>query len=150
MQLQWDYRVTELLSLVERFNEETQYPIKYSSKNSTETIWNLINDPQGAIFLHYENDKLAGVIIVHCAAEFSHEFFGYISKMYVLPEFRGTRTGRALLAEACEWFDQKKCILSFATATAGVGQDKLYCNLLGKFGFVPQGMVLIRKGKQHE
>lgn len=150
MKLEWDYRVTELLGLIEQFLLETQYPITYSASGSTEYIWRIINDPLSAIFLHYQDDKIAGAIIVHADKEFQNEEFGYISKMYVLPEYRGTRTGRALLDEACRWFDQKNCILSFATATAAVGQDKLYTNLLGKFGFVSQGMVLIRKGKQYE
>lgn len=148
MQLkEWDSKVTDFLGLVEQFLKETQYPITYSSSGSTEYIWRLINDPLTGVFIHYENDKIAGAIIVHCDKEFQLENFGYVSKMYVLPEYRGTRTGRALLARACEWLDQQECILTFATATAAVGQDKLYCNLLGKFGFVPQGMVLIRKGK---
>lgn len=150
MKLEWDYRVTELLGITEAFISETNYPVTYSHSASTAYIWRLINDPLTAVFLHYEEDKLAGAIIVHRDNEFQQEYFGYVHKMYVLPEYRGTRTGRALLTEACQWFDDNKCILSFATATAAIGQDKLYINLLSKFGFIPNGMVLIRKGKTHE
>ena len=150
MQLNWDYRITEFLELAKRFNEETGYPVTYSYDNAKNYVWRLVNDKCTAIFVHYEEGKLAGSIIVHYDNEFSNEFFGYVGKMYVLPEYRGTWTGRALLQEACDWFDDNKCILSFATATAGIGQDKLFTNLLGKFGFAPQGGILIRKGKQHE
>jgi len=147
MRLKWEYRVSELLELVKRFNDETSYPITYSCSSATDYVWRLVNDPLTAIFLHYEGRALAGCIIVHADKEFSNEYFGYISKMYVLPEYRGTKTARSLLKEACDWFDERECVLSFATATAGVGKDRLYINLLGKFGFAVQGMVLIRKGK---
>lgn len=148
MQLKdWDYRISEVLGIAEIFINESQYGITYSHSGSTEYLWRLINDPNTGVFVHYEGDALAGVIIVHCDKEFQNECFGYINKMYVHPSYRGTRTGRALLDEATKWLDQKQCVLSFATATAAIGQDKLYINLVGKFGFQLHGMVLIRKGK---
>ena len=148
MLLLWDARVHDFLKLAEAFISETQYPITYSEENSKQYLWALINDPDTAVFVHYEQNEMAGLMIVSRASEFQHEYFGYVSKMYVLPKFRGTRTGRALLEDACEWFDLMNCALSFATATAAIGQDKLYINLLGKFGFVPHGTVLIRQRKQ--
>lgn len=150
MLLQWDARVHDFLKVVEAFINESEYPITYSGKNSTEYTWALLNDPDTGVFVQYQDDKIAGMLICHRANEFHNEYFGYISKMYVMPEFRGTRTGRALLEDACEWFDLTECVLSFATATAGIGQDKLYINLLGKFGFKLHGGVLIRQRKTHE
>jgi GNAT superfamily N-acetyltransferase len=150
MLLLWDARVHEFLKLVQAFIAETDYPITYSEKDSKEYLWSLINNPDTAVFVHYEQDEMAGMMIVTRANEFHNEYFGYISKMYVLPKFRGTRTGRALLEDACEWFDLMDCALSFGTATAAIGQDQLYINLLGKFGFVLQGTVLIRQRKTHE
>lgn len=150
MLLLWDTRVQDFLKLAEAFISETQYPITYSERNSLDYLYDLINDPDSAIFVHYEGASMAGLIICSRSREFQNEYFGYVSKMYVLPEFRGTRTGRALLEDACEWFDLWDCKLSFATATAAIGQDKLYINLLGKYGYIPHGTVLIRQRKTHE
>ena len=147
MLLLWDSRVSDFLKLAEAFIAETQYPITYNKQNSTEYLWRLINDPDAAVFVHYEGDEMAGLMICSRSNEFQNEYFGYVSKMYVLPKFRGTRTGRALLEDACEWFDLWDCTTSFATATAAIGQDKLYINLLRKFGYVPHGTVLIRQRK---
>lgn len=148
MLLLWDARVNQLLELVQAFIAETQYPVTYSEQDSIDSIYALVNDQNSAVFVQYEQDEMAGFMICSRAKEFHNEYFGYISKMYVLPKFRGTRIGRALLEDACEWFDLTECVLSFGTATAAIGQDKLYINLLGKFGYVPHGTVLIRQRKQ--
>lgn len=147
MLLLWDARVSDFLKLAEAFISETQYPITYSEKNSIDYLYRLILDPDSAVFVQYEQGEMSGLIICSREKEFQNEYFGYVSKMYVLPKFRGTRTGRALLEDACEWFDLMDCALSFATATAAIGQDKLYINLLSKFGYVPHGTVLIRQRK---
>jgi GNAT superfamily N-acetyltransferase len=147
MLLLWDARVRDFLKLAEAFISETQYPITYNETQATDYLYLLLNDPNSAVFVQYQEDKMAGLLICSRSKEFQNEYFGYVSKMYVLPEFRGTRTGRALLEDACEWFDLMDCALSFATATAAIGQDKLYINLLSKFGYVPHGTVLIRQRK---
>lgn len=148
MQLEWDYRVSDFLGAAETFINETTYPVTYNPKGSLDYLWHLVNDPDTGIFVHYVEDKFAGLIICHRDKEFQNEYFGYVSKMYVLPDFRGTGTGRALLAEAVDWFDRNECVLSFATATASIGQDQRYINLLAKYDFVPHGTVLIRKRKE--
>jgi len=149
MLLLWDARVHEFLELAEAFISETQYPITYSKQNSTDYLYSLINDPDSAVFVQYAQNEMAGLMICSRSKEFQNEYFGYVSKMYVLPKFRGTGIGRALLEDACEWFDLMECTLSFATATAAIGQDKLYINLLSKFGYVSHGgTVLIRQRKQ--
>ena len=147
MLLLWDARVSDFLKLVKAFIEETQYPITYNERNATDYLYRLVSDPDSAVFVQYEGEEMSGLMICGRSNEFQNEYFGYVSKMYVLPKFRGTRTGRALLEDACEWFDLLDCELSFATATAAIGQDKLYINLLSKFGFALQGGVLIRQMK---
>ena len=144
MRLDWDYRVADLLQLAESFTKETKYPITYSPEGATEYLWRLLNDPNTSVFIDYFNDICTGGIIVYRANQFQHEYFGYVLKMYVHPKFRRTGASRRLMQEAVQWFDENDCVVSFETAIAGIGEDKLYINLLKKFGYVPEGTAFIR------
>ena len=109
--------------------------------------WSLetrIADPCAAALIVEDDSGMSGAVLVGYGREFCTERIGYVEKLYVHPRARGTRAGRVLASGADEWFRQHLCWVAFATATAGVGQDRRFVNLLAKVGFVEIGPTLQR------
>lgn len=142
---EWDYHIADFLQLTKTFIDESALNLTYNQARSMEYLYSLINDAESAIFIQYHNDKPVGGAIANASREFHDEALGYLVKMYVLPEARGTTVGRSLAQEITDWFDHMGCVMSYASATAAIGQDKAFINLLGKYGFKPNGEVLIRQ-----
>jgi GNAT superfamily N-acetyltransferase len=140
----WDYRIIDLLSGLKSFIEESNYPITYNEANSLDWLFRIQQDPDSALIVNYREDKFSGFAIVTRETEAHTEFFGYLVKFYVMPSARGTGVSRAIVREMVDWFDTHDCVVSFATATAGIEQDKLFVNLLQKFQYVNLGGNLIR------
>lgn len=141
----WDYKAADVLTGVQTFIEETKYGVSYSPSESLSYLWRLYNDPDTAIFVEYREDTFSGFAIVSRDREFQNEYFGFLSKFYVMPNARGTETARNLIRQCTTWFDASECIFSFASATGNVGEDKLFINLLLKFGYKILGTTLTRK-----
>lgn len=139
-----DNTIRDLLVVAEEFALESNQPVNYSEYNSTRYFTGILNDPSTDIISVTVDDDLAGVALVGYEADFHVERFGYLIKFYVCPKYRGTKVGRLLTNEVSEWFDSNDCVKSFATATAGIQADQAFINLLGKYGFLPEGTVLIR------
>ena len=131
--------IVDVLSVFREFSEETMYNVTYSEYNSTVYIANLLRGPSTDVLVVKDGDKIAGVSIVSYESDFIQERF------YIRKQYRGTLAGRLLTQRTVEWFDSKECTASFVTATAEVGQDKQFSNLMGKFGYKPNGAVLTRK-----
>lgn len=140
----WDHTIFDLLHGMQEFSKESTYNV-WMGKNILEDIWKVFNDPMSAFFLVYTDDGLlAGWAFCQIDDLFMDQKFGYTNKFYILPEYRGTGAGRKLAQECTDWFDQEGATYSFTTATAGVGQNKQYINLMGKFGYEPTGTILHR------
>lgn len=137
--------IEDFLIGVQTFISETSYPIQYNEGNAYKHTLYLLCDPSTSIILNYQDEVFAGFAIVGLDYEFQDKPFGYVSKFYVMPDARGTTAGRELVEEMVDWFDMNQCVCSFATSTANIGQDKLYINLMAKFGFQLSGTVLMRK-----
>ncbi len=142
---EWDYRISDILDAVVHFCNETGYTAEYSSGKALADIWKVYNAPNTAIFCNYRNDKLAAVAFCQLDDLFMVNTFGYIVKFYVMPEARGTTAARELMQEITDWFDEQGVTDSFSTATANIGLNKHYVNLLRKFGYTECGVALHRK-----
>lgn len=142
---EWDFIIIDILNALQIWEKETEYPVTYNQSGAQEYLWLLVNDPDTAIFVNYDEDTLRGFAIASRDKEFQNEYFGYLTKLYVLPEGRGTSAARELMQEIVDWFDESQCIASFAVPTAGIGQDRAYVNLLRKYNYNPTGETLIRK-----
>lgn len=147
MKLKWDYHVSSFLEALEVYINEIPYPITYSEKEATAYTWQLLNHPDSAIIVHLEDDKVVGGAVVMRNKEFYNEYFGYMTKFYVLPEWRGTHVARKVMKEVTDWFDENQCVVSFCTPS-GVAHDKVFSNLVTKFGYRPSGPSLTRKGNK--
>lgn len=142
----WDHRISDIANACRLFIEESDYPIIYSDSNTLSTLWRMFSDPDTGLFVDYTDGKLNGFAITHRVDEFHEQFFGYLSKFYVLPDRRGSRAGFRLMDEVTEWFDFRDCVVSFATATAGIGKDDAFIKLMQRFGYTQtQTGMLIRK-----
>lgn len=141
----YDSRIIDVLVMAKTFTNEASYGFTYSESNSLNYLWSVINDPGSALIVHYIDDKLAAAAIVQKDTSWHVEAFGYMSKFYVMPEFRKTTAARVVMKEVIDWFDAQHCVYSFATVTGNIGQDPFFKNLLRKFGYEQQGMVMVRK-----
>lgn len=142
---EWNGIVTQIANLARVFIEESSYNLTYSEENTTRTLYQFINHPNVAILAVLRENEVAGFSILSRDNEFHNEYFGYLIKFYVSPKHRGKGVGRELMQETVDWFDSTDCINSFATASANIGQDQLFRNLLKKFGYSQDGEQLIRE-----
>jgi len=142
----WDYRISDVAKAISTFVSESMYPIVYSEYNTLSTLHSMFNDIDTDILVDYSDDVFNGFAIVQRTDEFHDEYFGYLSKFYILPDRRNARAAFRLANEVVQWFDHKECVVSFATATAGIGRDDAFVKLLSRFGYAvnPTG-ILIRK-----
>jgi GNAT superfamily N-acetyltransferase len=136
--------INQLENIVYNFIEESSYNISYNKFNTIDYLSNIINDYNSDLIVVYSDDNIAGFSIVSRSNEFHNEYFGYLIKFYILPKYRKTKAARTLIEESVIWFDEQNCVQSFATATARVGQDKLFINLLKKFGYTQETTCLVR------
>jgi GNAT superfamily N-acetyltransferase len=143
---QWDDKVEDVLTIAKSFIAEASYPISYS-EDAINYVWTLFTDPSTAIFLNYQNGKIAGGAIVQRSKGFHSEYMGYIQKFYIMPEGRKTRAARELIQEVTDWFDKSQCVVSIGSGAAGIQQNQLFINLLKKAGYESLDGAMIRKRK---
>lgn len=144
----WDHRISDIAKAISTFIEESDYPIQYSQHNTLMTLQNIVTDIDSDIVVDYTNDVLNGFAIVQRTDEYHEEYFGYLNKFYILPEKRITRAPFRLLGECIKWFDKQDCVVSFATATAGIGKDDAFIKLMSRFGYAPTSTGMLTR-KQH-
>lgn len=136
--------VNDILEGTEKFVNESGLPVTFSRSNALEHITLLLNHPDVEAILSYKDGKLAGFAGIRRYNDAHHEYLGDVMKLYVMPEFRGKGIGRELFSEIVEWFDDNDCVISFVEGAAAIGNDKMFANLAGKFGYKPLGTCLAR------
>jgi GNAT superfamily N-acetyltransferase len=136
-----------LLDGVEEFINESFYQIEFDRERSSMVLMAYAESPAGeVIYMANDEGKPVAAVLVAAEADFMTEPFGYIVKFYVRPEARRSGVARELLGAATEWFKVQGTAANFATATAGIGKDKIFVNLFKKFGYTELGPTLIQKG----
>jgi GNAT superfamily N-acetyltransferase len=145
----WDHRISDVAKACSIFVKESMYPIEYNEYNTLNTLHSMFNDLDTDILVDYSDDVLNGFAIVQRTDEFHTEYFGYLGKFYILPDRRGARAAFRLAGEVVNWFDQKGCVVSFATATAGIGKDDAFIKLLSRFGYTANETGILTR-KKHE
>jgi len=131
----WDYRISDIAKAISTFVKESMYPIEYSEYNTLNTLMSMYNDIDTGLLVDYSDNVFNGFAIVQRTDEFHEQYFGYLSKFYVLPDRRSARAAIRLAEEAVQWFDDKSCVVSFATATAGIGRDEAFIRLMSRVGY---------------
>lgn len=135
----WNYIIHDLCIAIDKFISESSYNIVYNNTNTLETLYSLLNDPDSDIIVDYSDGTLAGFAIVQRTNEFHSEYFGYLSKFYIMPEKRRTRSAFRVMDEVIDWFDARDCVVSFVSITGGVGADASFSRLMGKHGYKDNG-----------
>lgn len=133
-----------LLEIAKEFIAETGYGWTYDEDAASRRFLLHIEYPEGAVIVAEESGELAGLAILAHDQDFMAQRLGYVVKFYVRAPYRGTIAARGMVVGAVEWFQHNLCWMAFATATANIGEDKLFANLFGKFGFKAIGPTLIR------
>lgn len=138
--------IPKILPLIIDFISESGWKLKYNGKNSREFLERYIDSDECDV-LFIEDGAPIGFAIVAFDNEFHDERFGYVTKFFIAKEARGTVSGRMLAECMCRWFDHHGCTDTFATSTAMIGEDRLFINLMGKYGFRECGATLVRSRK---
>lgn len=137
-----------LMAMGQQFVDESRWGVKFDPARAEHTIRAYITLPIAAVLLAEHEGKCLGGAMLVLEWDCQDKPFGMWGKFYMLPEARGTRASR-MLARACvDWFDAKGCVASFTGATANIGNDRLFANLMKKVGYVeaPNMPTLIRMG----
>ena len=133
-----------LLALAETFVAESALGYRFDPASAERAFWLHMVEPSADVLLVDGDGGVAALAIVATDDHFTAEPIGYLVKFYVMPDARGTGVGRALIDACVRWFDERTCVDAWATATAGIGQDRAFVALLGKVGFSPVGPTLRR------
>lgn len=137
--------LNRLLKCTKEFIEETRYPITFCELAARKSLTNAVNNDDGSLILVMDGDEVMGGAIVYAVSDWQVERFGYIEKFFVRSKYRARGVGRLLARGCTKWFDERGCVLSFATATANIGQTRQFQNLMSKYGYRDCGATLTRK-----
>lgn len=138
--------INKMLGIYSEFLAETKYPITANREKAWERFFYTIQDPDGGIIVAIDDDgSIMGGAVVYAVADWQDEIFGYVEKFFVSPRYRGKGAGRIIADRVCQWFDEKKAVLSFATATANIGASGQFRNLMAKYGYQDLGPTLARE-----
>lgn len=150
---EWNYDlVRQCIEVGRKFVEETELPVTFSRDHIYERLSTAFYSEYGDLILVIDGKEVLGAAVVYAVADYHPEKFGYVEKMFILPERRGVGAGRVLAEKVSQWFDDAQCVSSFATSTAGIGATGLFKNLMAKYGYEDYGPTLMREnsnGKIH-
>ncbi len=135
--------LTALLDVAQRFIAESGWGWSYDEAASRAQFERYIESDSADVLGVFDGDDLAGVALVVAAQDFVAEPVCFVAKFYILPWARGTRAGRALADGIVTWARTEGVQAVFATATAAIGADKQFENLLAKQGFRPAGATMV-------
>lgn len=130
------------------FCAESRWPIAFDPTRAEHTIRAYLTLPIATVLIVEDDGKFLGGAMLVLEWDCQDKPFGMWGKFYMLPDARGTPASR-MLAKACVgWFDEQGCVASFTGATANVGNDKLFANLMRKVGYkeAPEMPTLMRMG----
>lgn len=146
----WDNTILDVVNLAESFLNESNYPITFNTDNTVNYLYGIYLNPESDLIVVYTSDnKLAGAAIVQKVNEFHTEYFGYLSKFYIHPNYRKTKMPFRLMIECVNWFDKHDCIVSFSTATAGIGKDESFIKLANRYGFIQSNTGILTRKKHN-
>ncbi len=139
----------QLYAMAERFVRESDLPFTFDLEITHRTLFNAIRNPHSILLVDWdeEDDVICGGILGSVARDFCKESAGYVTKMYVEPEFRGLGTARELVEGFEIAAKRLGASIVFASATAGMGErvEALYVRLFEKFGYTVLGRVLFKE-----
>ena len=136
--------VPALVALAAAFVAESALPYQFDPDAAARSFRLYMHEATTAVIVVEGPAAIAGFAIVGFDTDFTVDPVGYLMKFYVAPGARGTGAARVLVRSATDWFDQRGCVDTWATATGGIGQDTAFVNLMAKVGFVPAGPTLRR------
>lgn len=139
-----DRHMHDLLDMAKAFVDESGWNWTFSEESTQEKFERHIDSPLADVIGVFDNGRLVGAAMVVAAQDFVAEEACFVAKFYILPAGRGTNAGRVLAQAIVEWADHMNCACIFATATAAVGGDRAFENLLRKAGFEAAGATMYR------
>ena len=135
-----------LLGLAERFISETSFEADYDEIAAYKYFSQFIEHMEADIII-YDEGGISGGAMVAFAQEAQKQPFCYIAKFFVDPDSRNLGIGRDLTEAVLAWASLHGCSHVFSTATAGLDErnQRLFVNLMKKYGFEDVGPVLCAK-----
>jgi len=132
-----------MVVLAERFIGETNYEVEFDAEKSRHHLAFYLLMPNLKILVADENGIVGGAMMA-VSHEFQKRPFGYVSKFFVAPEARNWGIGRSLIEATIAWLKEQGVSHIFSTATAGLDEmnQRLFVNLLKKYGFRDCGPVM--------
>jgi GNAT superfamily N-acetyltransferase len=138
--------VPALVAIGRAFAAESGFPGTFSESAARRMLAGAIADPDWIVLVLEQEAEVRGGTILALHAGYAEEPQAYVQMFYVLPAWRGTETGRRLVAAICEAAEARGCVAVYASANAAIGgaNERLFTNLFAKFGFRPLAPVMVR------
>lgn len=127
-----------------KFNPQLR-PVKEVIKNYEEYLKNDLSNKWRAVFIAIEKDKVVGIIvgkIYRTLRVAGYERRGYLSNLYVKPEFRKKGIGGKLFKTAIDWLKKKK---SKAVTLEIHTENKDKVNFYHKYGFKDFTIKMVKR-----
>lgn len=136
-----------LLPIAQRFIEESGLPYTYDEGISKRTFLSAIESDDFIVLVQEYDGVITGGILAGLERDFCVELSAYVVKMYVEREFRGLGTADALMVAYEEEIKRRGVLLSYASATAEMGDrvEKLFVKLFERFGYRVLGRILVKE-----
>lgn len=130
------------------FVAESRWPVAFDPARAEFTLRAFLSLPIATVLLAERDGQACGGAMLVLEWDCQDKPFGMFAKFYMLPWARGTGASRVLARACVDWFDAHGCVASFTGATANIGNDRLFANLMRKVGFEDASDMptLIRKG----
>lgn len=139
--------IPELMAIARLYVQESKWGYTFHSGRSLDMLEGSISDPYSALVVGEIDGAIGGAYLASIGYEWTVEPICYLTKFYVGPWARGTPLARLLVKNLCAWSDSAGALDLFATASARIGADQQFINLLKKHGFADAGTVMVRRNE---
>ena len=139
--------VCGLTYLAEEANKESNYGLAFNKENAFKYFYDYVAVDSTDIIVAEKEGEIVGLVLMGISLEFHDKPFCYIGKFWVFLSGRRTDAGRKLMGSVLAWAKEKNCSHLFVTATAELHEmeQRLFINLMKKYGLVERGPVLSLK-----
>ncbi len=135
--------IVALTEIAEEFIAESSWPVTFDPVATRMRMTGYIDSDLTEVIVVRRGGEILGGAIVAIDRDFTNEWWGYLIKFYVRKDHRRADVALPLARFCVRWFDNRRCKLAFATATAGlVGGFEI---MMKRIGFVPCGETFVKE-----
>lgn len=135
--------IDDLAAMAQEFIEESDWPVTFDAAATKLRLDGTVESDYAEVLVVRDGRKILGGAIVAIDRDFTNEWFGYLVKFYIRKDHRRADVALPLARFCVRWFDNRRCKLAFATATAGLAGG--FEIMMKRIGFAPCGDTFVKE-----